>query len=95
MVKLFIFRRDLRIEDNYALDEALETDDKILFVFIFTPEQVQVKSNPYFSNNAFQFMIESLKDLNSNLEKHKSKLYIFQGKNLKIIEKIHKKLNVR
>ena len=51
MVKLFIFRRDLRIEDNYALDEALKTNDKILFVFIFTPEQVE--SNPYFSNNAF------------------------------------------
>jgi deoxyribodipyrimidine photo-lyase len=89
MVKLFIFRRDLRIEDNYALDEALETDDKILFVFIFTPEQVQVKSNPYFSNNAFQFMIESLEELKKKLNNN---LFFFKGDNIDVIKSIYEEI---
>ena len=91
MVKLFIFRRDLRIEDNYAfnyaLDEALETDDKILFVFIFTPEQV--KNNPYFSNNAFQFMIESLEELKKELNNN---LFFFKGDNIDVIDSIYTKI---
>ena len=88
MVKLFIFRRDLRIEDNYALDEALKTNDKILFVFIFTPEQVD--KNSYFSNNAFQFMIESLKELKKDLN---NDLFFFKGDNIDVIDSIYNKIN--
>ena len=92
MYTIYIFRRDLRLEDNLGFQYAMDNCKNIIPIFIFTPEQV--KKNEFKSVNAIQFMIESLKDLNSNLEKHKSKLYIFQGNNLKILKKIHKKLGV-
>ncbi len=59
---LFIFRRDLRIQDNIGLNTAVEKCKNIYPVFIFTPEQVTDK-NKYKSDNAIQFMIESLDDL--------------------------------
>jgi len=63
MKSLFIFRRDFRIIDNTALNYCYKNSDKIIAIFIFTPEQV-TKKNTYKSNNAIQFMIESLKNIN-------------------------------
>ena len=61
-------------------------------VFIFTPEQV--KNNKFKSNNAIQFMIESLHNLDNELKKYGSRLHVFYGKNRKIIKRIIKKINV-
>ena len=37
-IAVFWFRRDLRLEDNAALHNALKSGDKILPVFIFDEE---------------------------------------------------------
>ena len=85
---LFIFRRDLRLEDNNGINYALENYENIIPIFIFTPEQVV--NNKFKSDNAIQFMVESLKNLNENLEKHKSKLRIFFGSNEDVLNNIIK-----
>ncbi|MFX0067245.1 MAG: deoxyribodipyrimidine photo-lyase, partial [Candidatus Hermodarchaeota archaeon] len=36
-VSLFIFRKDLRLQDNSGLIEALETSEKVIPCFIFDP----------------------------------------------------------
>jgi len=66
---LFIFRRDLRLEDNSGLLAALEQSTKVLTCFIATPEQLEEKNNPYKSENCLQFMVESLADLETQLKK--------------------------
>ena len=66
MNSLFIFRRDFRIVDNTALNYCYKNSDKIYPIFIFTPEQI--KNNPFKSNNAIQFMIESLKELDNEIK---------------------------
>lgn len=73
---LFIFRRDLRIEDNTGLRYALEQSETVIPCFIITPEQVS-DLNPYRSYHAIQFMVESLKDLAQSLDEHQGKLYLF------------------
>ena len=75
---LFIFRRDLRIEDNTALIEAARASAIIVPCFIFDPRQVS-DSNEYKSENCIQFMVESLLDLDKQLKKHGAHLYIFHG----------------
>ena len=82
---LFIFRRDLRIQDNTTLNEVLKNKENVIPVFIFTPEQV--KNNKFKSDNAIQFMIESLKSLDNELAKYKSRLHVFYGKNKKILKR--------
>lgn len=90
---IYIFRRDLRLFDNTTLLKISKNYANIIPIFIFTPEQVS-KKNIFYSNNAVQFMIESLKDLDNNLKAYQSKLHIFYGDNIEILEKITKKIKV-
>lgn len=76
MKSLFIFRRDLRLYDNTTLGYADNDNNKIIPIFIFDPHQLENKNR---SNNCVQFMIESLKDLDTQLRSYKSKLYTFYG----------------
>ena len=81
---LFIFRRDLRIVDNNGLNFLSELCNNIYTIFIFTPEQVG-SGNKYKSDNAVQFMIESLENLSSEIRKQGGHLHTFYGKNNKVI----------
>jgi len=91
---IFIFRRDLRIQDNIGLHEMSKICKRIIPIFIFTPEQVTEK-NKFRSRNAIQFMIESLDDLAGNLSIHKSGLYCFMGENATVIESLLKKTGAK
>lgn len=69
MTKLFIFRRDLRLIDNIGLNACIKNANKdnedVAVMFIFTPQQID--KNPYKSENCIQFMVDCLKELNSDL----------------------------
>ena len=91
MSQLFIFRRDLRIQDNTCLNFLHDYPEPIIPIFIFVPEQIEPSLNPYFSNNCVQFMCESLDDLEKNIEKQGGKMSYFHGDPIKVIEKIMKK----
>lgn len=88
---IFIFRRDFRIRDNLGLEYAIKNFENIIPVFIFTPEQITNK-NKFKSNNAIQFMIESIKHLDNQLDKYNSRLHIYQDENIKALSRIQKDL---
>lgn len=90
---LFIFRRDLRLEDNNGLNFALDEAEKVIACFIFTPEQIE--QNPYRGNRSLQFMIESLEELGEELKKRGGRLYLFYGNPENIVEKCIEKLDVQ
>ena len=75
---LFIFRRDLRLNDNTGLIAALEQSEHVLPCFIFDPAQVTT-INKYKSDHALQFMLASLKDLADQLAQRNARLYFFYG----------------
>jgi deoxyribodipyrimidine photo-lyase len=93
MTSIFIFTRDLRLYDNTCLIEALKNSTKVLPIFIFNPEQID-NINKYKSDNAVQFMCESLIYLNLELKKKKSKLFFFYGNPNKIVKNIIKELEI-
>ena len=74
---LFIFRRDLRLTDNTALNRALETGLEVLPVFILDPRQLE--DHPYRSTSGLEFMFNSLRELDDELRKLGSRLYLFEG----------------
>lgn len=86
--QLFIFRRDLRIQDNTALEALHEFSEPIIPIFIFSPDQIDPVKNPYFSNNCVQFMCESLLNLEKNIEAKDGKINFFYGDTISILEKI-------
>jgi deoxyribodipyrimidine photo-lyase len=91
---LFIFRRDYRITDNIGLLNASKLCDRLYTCFIFTPEQVG-KSNSYRSQNAIQFMIESLEELSVKIREHGGELLVFYGKNNTILKELIQVLNIQ
>lgn len=91
MSVIYIFRRDFRFHDNTSLIKAIHFANKnnlsLVPIFIFTNNQLV--GNKYFSQKCFNFMIESLEDLNGFLNKqYKTKLYLFYGNEFNIIKKI-------
>ena len=49
MVHIYLFHRDLRIQDNTTLIHQIKTTESpIIPIFIFTPEQIEKKKNKYF-----------------------------------------------
>lgn len=86
---LFIFRRDLRLEDNSGLIFALENAQEVILSFIFTPEQIE--HNPYRSDHCLQFMIESLEDLENEITKKGGRLYLFYEQPEKVVMELIKK----
>ena len=74
---LFLFRRDLRLEDNTGLIFALQTSETVIPAFIFTPEQIE--NNPFKSDHCLNFMLECLEDLEHQLKEKGGKLFLFNG----------------
>ena len=100
---IFIFRKDLRFEDNRGLNEFAEHCEKILPIFIFDIAQVELnaKTKNYLSFPALRFICEGVKDLGLRIEgtntKNKSKnssskLYVFYGNPSKVLEYLVKLL---
>ena len=88
-LSLFIFRRDLRIQDNTALNKALEESKIVIPLFIFTPAQVS-DENKYKSSNAIHFMIESLYDLDHQIQfsNNRCQLWTIYSDEIDAIQKI-------
>jgi deoxyribodipyrimidine photo-lyase len=83
MKGLFVFRRDLRVYDNLGLIELLTTCQEVYCIFILDPKQISKADNPYFSPNAFLFMLDTLIELKKTIS-----LTILQGDPILIIKKI-------
>lgn len=79
----FIFRRDLRLYDNTALNHALNECEEVTPIFIADPRQLI--SNPYKSEFAVSFMINSLVELDKELRVRRSKLHVYFGEAEKVV----------
>lgn len=84
---ILIFHRDFRLEDNRTLLSAITANVEILPIFIFDPAQITT-SNEYRSDFSLQFMYESLKDLNAQIESKGGQVYYFYGEPSEIIGQI-------
>jgi deoxyribodipyrimidine photo-lyase len=91
-ISLFLFRRDLRLEDNTGLIFALQSSETVIPAFIFTPEQIE--KNPFKSDHCLKFMMECLEDLEHQLKKKGGKLFFFKGKPEEIVRTCRKKLKI-
>ncbi len=74
---LFIFRRDLRLEDNNGLNVALSLSEQVIPCFIFDPKQIV--DHPYQSKPGLQFMLQSLTDLQQKLQQIDTTLALFNA----------------
>ncbi|GIR12235.1 MAG: hypothetical protein CM15mP23_08100 [Cryomorphaceae bacterium] len=80
-ISIFWFRRDLRLEDNTALNQALSKKLQVLPVFIFDEEILHELPN---NDPRVNFIYNSLNKIDQTLKKHNSSLLCLRGKPIKI-----------
>lgn len=90
---LFIFRRDLRIVDNVGLMAACAACSRVYTCFIFTPEQVGA-GNKFRSQNAVDFMMESLESLAAEIRGVGGELIFMHGKNVGVVRELVEALGI-
>ena len=91
MKGLFIFRRDLRLDDNLALNKLAEQCDIIYCIFILDDRQIDPRRNKYFSYASFLFMLKSIHELQEKIH-----LTVLSGKSAphKLISQLVKDLGI-
>lgn len=89
---LHIFRRDLRLHDNTALNHALLASSEVVTCFIFN--DAQIGTHKFRSANGLAFMIESLEELAEEIEERGGKLLILHGEPTDTIEALVKDLSI-
>ena len=90
---LFIFRRDLRLPDNTALNEALRLSHQVLPCFIFDPRQID--AHAYQSQPALHFMLQSIADLDQQLQTVGGKLTLYKGLPELVIARVLKQQSIQ
>ncbi len=86
------FRRDLRIHDHAALAAACASAGPVLPLYIFEPERL---AGPDVSGRQFDFLTESLGDLDSALRKLGSSLCLRTGEAVDVLSRLHLRHGVR
>ena len=85
-ISIFWFRRDLRLKDNHGLYQALESGKKVLPIFIFDEDILDLLENK--SDKRVNFIVHALQTLNSFLKSKNKCIKIFKGKPLEIYKKL-------
>lgn len=85
-INIFWFRRDLRLEDNHGLFKALQSELKVLPIFIFDEEILSKLPNK--KDARVEFIFNSLEEINTNLKSEEKGIQYFHGNVLKIFKKL-------
>ena len=90
---IFWFRRDIRLEDNIGLSQATKSKYPVIPIFIFDEK---ITLNLPKNDTRINFIYKNLKKLDDLLlEKFNSKLQVFKGDPIDIINRIVKEYNVK
>jgi len=88
---IFWFRRDLRLEDNTALNHALKSRLKVLPVFIF---DTQILDELAADDARVNFIYDKLYQIDKELKKIGSSLKIYKGKPIEIWNTITAEISI-
>lgn len=89
---IFWFRKDLRLKDNTALNNALKNNDEVIPVYIIDPSFINSSET---GDSKIKFIFDSLKDLSEKLNQAKSRLIIRFGKSDEQIIKLAQELEIK
>lgn len=91
-ISIFWFRRDLRLDDNHGLFQALKSEHNVLPIFIFDTEILSKLDDK--KDRRVDFIFQALQKINSSLEETGKSIKIFHGKPLEIFEELTESYSV-
>lgn len=68
-------KRDLRLDDNEAIQNALASGNRVLLLYVFEP---MLLNDPHYSERHWNFIKQSLEDMNLSLSKYDTKILTIQ-----------------
>ena len=90
-INIFWFRRDLRLNDNNGLYNALSSNLKVLPIFIFDTNILEKLPK---NDARVTFIHEQLKSINSSLSGINSGLTVFKGKPIEVFKSLADKCTI-
>lgn len=91
--KVLWFRKGLRLHDNPALVEACTGSNHVYPIFIIDP--FFLKSGYKVGVNRYNFLLESLQDLDTSLRNKGSRLLVLRGTPQDVLPRVFKEWNVQ
>ena len=79
-------KRDLRLFDSESVYNALQQNSRILFLYIFEPS---ILADHHYSNRHFNFIKESLKNINQTLELYDTKILAVEDEAVTVFNKLN------
>ena len=92
-ISIFWFRRDLRLEDNKGLSEALKADEKVIPIFIFDRDILDLLEDKY--DQRVDYIHQALEKINQELKEFGSSLLTFNGKPLDVFKQLEKDFEIK
>ena len=75
-INIVWFKRDLRLEDNEAILKSLKSNNRTLLLYVFEPILL---NNPHYSQRHWDFIKESILDLNTKLRSYNTKVLTIES----------------
>lgn len=91
-MNVFWFKRDLRLQDNEALFEALEDKEPLLLLYIFEPS---LAKEGHYSHRHFNFIKQSLSYLQDQLQPLHTEILVIEGEAKLVFEKLHHFIKIK
>nr|WP_321222482.1 FAD-binding domain-containing protein [uncultured Psychroserpens sp.] len=91
-INIVWLKRDLRLEDNEAIANALATGKRTLILYAF--EKILLEDNHY-STRHWNFIKESLRDLNQQLKPYNSKILTVEADIILVINQLMSSYTIR
>ncbi len=90
---IFWFRRDLRLDDNHALFQALKDDHNVLCIFIFDKDILSKLTSP--DDARLTFIHQTVSQLNESLRSYNSTLLTFYDTPIAVFEQLTKEYKIQ
>lgn len=85
-------KRDLRLQDNENLWQALQEEYSVLLLYIFEPSLIE---DTHYSDRHFNFIKESLADMNERLKAHNSIVLTVHGEVIPIFIQLQEYFEIK
>lgn len=92
-ISIFWFRRDLRLDDNKGLSEALKADEKVIPIFIFDKDILDLLEDKH--DRRVDYIHQAVERINNQLHEIGSSFLTFYGIPLDIFKQLQKEYDIQ
>ena len=84
-------KRDFRLRDHGALHQAISSHQQLVLLYVC---ENSLRKEPHSSERHFDFIKQSISDLNRQLIPFNTKVLALKGEVIPVLDKLHRKINV-